>query len=249
MSPVSAKTPRHSLSRVSQNLLDCSVASEDAAQAVLAQRHHSKLDRLLFQGNRRRAFIDQFTNRIANFQKLVNPFSPFVTRVVTGVATFAVIELFFAYVPPRNPQLCKQCLTWLIGGAAVATDAAQQTLTQDGLQRGGNQERFHAHVDQTRDRAGRVVRVQGGEDQVPGQRRLNRNLRRLQVACFSHHYAVRVLAQERPQNARKGQADGFVHRHLHDSFQVVFDRLLRGEQFRIDGVDLTQAGVKRSCLS
>ena len=48
-----------------QHFFDGGVAVEDAAQAVLPQRDHAKLDRFLLQGNGRRAFIDQFANRIS----------------------------------------------------------------------------------------------------------------------------------------------------------------------------------------
>ena len=84
--------------RVPQHLLDSGVASEYAAQAVLAQCHHTKLHSLLFQGNRRRTLVDQLANWISNSQELINPLSPFVACVVTGITTFAVKELFFAYV-------------------------------------------------------------------------------------------------------------------------------------------------------
>ena len=76
--------------RIAQHFLDAGVASEDAAQAILAQRDHSKLDRLLFQGDRRRVLIDQFTKRIRNLQKLVNSFTSFVAGVVASVAACAV---------------------------------------------------------------------------------------------------------------------------------------------------------------
>src|SRR6266480_5747802 len=125
---------------VAQHFLNGGVASKDAAQAVLAQRDHSKLDRFLFQGDRRRAFIDQFTKGIGNFQKLVDPFPSYVAGVVTSVATFAVKEFFIANVLPRDPQLREQRVAWLISGAALATDAAQQTLTEHRLQGRGNQE-------------------------------------------------------------------------------------------------------------
>src|ERR1700742_3845631 len=89
--------------RISQHFLDGGVASEDTAQAVLAQRYHSKLHSLLLQRNRWRAFIDEFTNRIGDSQKLVNSFSSFVACVVTGITAFAVKELFFAEVLARDP--------------------------------------------------------------------------------------------------------------------------------------------------
>src|SRR5881398_1207029 len=79
---------------VSQHFFDGGVASEDAAQTVLAQCYHSKLNGLLFQCNRWRAFIDQFTNRIGDSQQFVDSFSSLVSCVVTSVTTFPVEELF-----------------------------------------------------------------------------------------------------------------------------------------------------------
>jgi hypothetical protein len=79
----------------------------------------------------------------------------------------------------------------------------------------------------------------------PGERCLDRDLRRLEVASFTDHDAVGILPQERPQHARERETDRFVHRHLHDAFEVVLDRLLSREQLRVDRVDLAQAGVKR----
>ena len=55
------------------------------------------------------------------------------------------------------------------------------------------------------------------------------------------------------RNARsaraKGEADRFVHRHLHDAFEIVFDRFFRREQLRIDRVDLSQARIERRRFS
>ena len=80
---------------------------------------------------------------------------------------------------------------------------------------------------------------------MPGERCLDRDLGRLKIAGLAHHDAVRVLAQKRTERAREGEADRFVHRHLHDAFEIVFDRFLRREQLRIDRVDLAQTGIKR----
>ena len=150
---------------------------------------------------------------------------------------------------PRDPELqsirCRLARKWC--GNASRCCAANAARAR--LRAWRKSERLDAHVDQTGDRAGRVVRVQGGENKMPGERRLNGDLRCLEIAGFADHDAVRVLAQKRAQDARKGQADGFVHRHLHDAFQIVFDRLFRGQEFGIDRVDLAQAGIKRRRFS
>ena len=55
-------------------------------------------------------------------------------------------------------------------------------MCQNAFQRTGQQERLDAHVQQSRDRAGRVVGVQRREDEVPGERRLGGDAGRLVVA-------------------------------------------------------------------
>src|SRR6266568_7751013 len=245
---------RHSLSLfvisscISQHFFNRCVACENATQAVLAQCDHSELDRFLLYGDGRRALVDQFTDRISNLQKLVNSFSSFVTGVVTSVAPFAVKELFLAEILPRDAELCQQGVVRPVRSAAVSTDAAQQPLPKDGLQSGRNKEWFRAHVDQTRDRARRIIGVERSKNQMARKRRLNCNLSRLQITRFSNHDAIRILPQEVAQNSSKGQADAFIHRHLHDSLKIVLNGLLSSDQLRINGVDLAQTGVKRRCL-
>src|SRR5439155_6805004 len=91
---------------------------------------------------------------------------------------------------------------------------------------------------------GRVVRVQRAEHQVSGQRGANRDLRRLEVANFTHHDDVRVLAQDVAQADGKGQADVRAHRDLVDSFELVLDRLLDGNDAFVHRIDGAEAGVK-----
>ena len=59
-----------------------------------------------------------------------------------------------------------------------------------------------------------VVGVHGGEHQVAGERRLHRDLGGLRVADLAHHDLVRVVAQDRAQAAREGEALLLVHRDL-----------------------------------
>ena len=169
--------------------------------------------------------------------------------MVAEFAAFAVEKILLANLAARELELVEKCLCRLIRAPALRTNAAEQTLTENGFEGGGNQERLDPHIDQTRDRAGRVVCVQGGENQMPRERSLDRDLRRLQIARLADHDAVRILAQERAEDARERQPDRFIHRHLNDPFQIVLDRLFRGQEFRIDRVDLAQTGIKRRCFS
>ena len=201
------------------------------------------------QDHGRRALVDQFANRIADLHQLVDSFAALVAGVVAGVATFAVVEFFSPMSRGESSSCASRISVGSIGRAAMRADAAQQALAEHSLEGRRNQKWLHAHVDQTRDRAGRVVRVQGGENKMAGERRLDGNLRRLEIARFTDHDAIGILAQKCAQDSREGQPDRFVHRHLHDSFEVVFDRFLRGQQFGIDRVDLAQAGIERRGFS
>ena len=71
--------------------------------------------------------------------------------------------------------------------------------------------------------------MQCRENKVPGKRSLNGDLRRLEIARFADHNPVGILPEKSAQGPSKGQADCLVDRHLHDSFEIVFDRLFRGE--------------------
>ena len=77
--------------------------------------------------------------------------------------------------------------------------------------------------------AGGVVGVQRAEDQVAGERRLDGDLGRLQVADLADQDHVGVLPQDRPQARGEGQADVGVDRHLDDAVDVVLDRVLGGD--------------------
>ena len=79
---------------------------------------------------------------------------------------------------------------------AVAAQAARQALGDDQAHRGRNGVRLHAHVDQTGEGLRRIVRVQRGEHQVAGLRRLDGDFGSLEVADFADHDDVGVLAQE-----------------------------------------------------
>ncbi|EEF93677.1 hypothetical protein CATMIT_01690, partial [Catenibacterium mitsuokai DSM 15897] len=69
--------------------------------------------------------------------------------------------------------------------------STHQALGQDAVDGRGQQIVFHAHVEQPGDAAGGVVGVQRAEHQVSGQRRLDRDLARLQIAHFADHDDVR----------------------------------------------------------
>ncbi len=73
---------------------------------------------------------------------------------------------------------------------------------------------------------------------MAGQRRVNRDRRRFEVANFPQHHHVRRLAEHRAQRQREGEANGLLHLHLVDAGQQVFDRVLDGDNFSIGTVNV-----------
>ena len=94
---------------------------------------------------------------------------------------------------------------------------AHQSLRQNAVQSGHKVVRLHAHVQEAADYVDHVIGVDGREDQVSSQRRLNRDLRCLCVTNFADHDLVRIVAQDRPQPARERQPLFLVDRNLRNA--------------------------------
>ena len=91
--------------------------------------------------------------------------------------------------------------------------------------------------------------MNGGENQVAGQRRLDGDLRRFLVADFTHHDFVWVVAQDGTQAAGKGQALLLIHRDLGDAPNLVLDWVLDGDDFVLVGFDFRQRRIKGGGLA
>ena len=72
---------------------------------------------------------------------------------------------------------------------------------------------------------------------MAGERRLDRDLRRLEVADFADEDDVRVLAEEAAQRGGEVEADVLAHLHLVDAEQVELDRVLGGHDVGLGRVD------------
>ena len=129
--------------------------------------------------------------------------------------------------------------------AAVRADPPTEALGQRALQHGGQEVGFDAHVDESADRADRVIGVQGGEDQVTGQSRAHGDLRCFAVADLSDEDDVRVLSQDVPQSRGEGQTALGIHGDLVDAGELVLDRVLDGNDLLAWVVELAEGGVER----
>src|SRR5579863_4015006 len=122
---------------------------------------------------------------------------------------------------------------------------SHQPLCQNAVQCGDKVVRFDAHIEEAPDNVDHVVGVDGGENQVAGKRGLNRNLRSLGVANFVDHDLVRIVTQNGAQSAGKGQTLFLIDRDLRDAANLIFDRVLDGDDFVFVGLDLADGCVQR----
>ncbi len=122
-------------------------------------------------------------------------------------------------------------------------------MGEDTVQGRPDQERLDTHLDQTGDRRGRIVGVEGGEHEVTGQRRLDGDLGCLVVTDLTDENDVRVRAQDRAQGGREGQAGLGVDLHLVDPRDPVLDRVLDGDGVNADGGDDVQRCVQGGGLA
>ena len=112
------------------------------------------------------------------------------------------------------------------GFAALGAKAAYQALREHTEQTRGEQVRFHTHVGEPGHRACGIVGVQRGEDQVPGEARLDGDLRSLEIADLADHDDVGILAEDRTERARKVELDLRIDLGLTDTVQRELDRIL-----------------------
>src|ERR1700677_2780006 len=234
---------------VLEDFLDGGFAFENTAQAVGAERGHAELDCLLADDDGGRALSDELADRLGDVEQFVDALAAFVTGMVALLAAGAVVKILVADVVDGKPDLTQDRLARLVRRATAGADAPNEALPEHALEARGDQERLDAHIDETGNGAGCVIGVQRGEDKVTGERGLNGDLGGFQIARFTDHDAVRVLAQKGAQGAGESKANGLVDRHLLDALDLILNRLLGREQFRVGGIDAVEAGVKRGRLA
>ena len=84
---------------------------------------------------------------------------------------------------------------------------------------------------------------------MAGECRIDRNLGGFVVTNLANHDLVGIMAENRPQSPRKRQALLLVDRNLRDPLQLVFDRILDGDDLVLDGLDLRERRVQRRGLA
>ncbi len=122
-------------------------------------------------------------------------------------------------------------------------------MRQDAVQRRHKVVRLDTHVQKAANHVDDVIRVDGREHQVTGERRLNRDLRGLGVADFADHDLVGIVTQDRAQSARECQALFLVDRNLRNTANLVFDRILNRDDLVFVCLDFVDRRIQRGRLT
>src|SRR6266852_1583385 len=129
---------------------------------------------------------------------------------------------------------------------AVWTDYANEPLRHDAVQSGDKVVGLNTHVDEAADDVSHVVGVDGGENEVAGERRLDGDLGGFLVADFADHDLVWIVTQDGAQAAGEGEALLLVHGNLGNAAKLVFHGVFDRNDLVFVGLDLVDGGVERS---
>src|SRR5580698_7348268 len=180
---------------------------------------------------------DHFADAIGKIEQLADRSTP----AIPGAAALEAAGTFvkrnavpFIRIQADFFELIGGVVDWLF---AMLANQADQALRQDAVQGRNEVVRLDAHVNKAADYVGNVVGVNRGENQVAGERRLDRDLRGFLVANFADHDFVGVMPQNGTQAARKREALLLVHRNLGDPAQLIFDRVFNGDEFVFIALD------------
>src|SRR6266404_1924592 len=143
-----------------------------------------------------------------------------------------------------------QDLGWVVNCCpAGITNQPDQPLRQNTVQRRYEVVGLDAHVQKSTEHVHDVIGVDRSKNQVTGERRLYGDLRGLVIADFAHHDLVGIVAQNRPQAARKGQALLLVNGNLRDSADLILDRIFNRNDLVFVVLDLIDRRIQGSRLA
>ena len=120
---------------------------------------------------------------------------------------------------------------------ARGADRPGQPLGEDGVHRAGHQIRLDAEIEETRRRGRRVVRMEGREDEVAGQRGLDRDRGRFEIPDLAHHDDVGILADDRPEPLCKRQPLLDRNLGLGHARELVLDRVFQRQDVELGGIE------------
>src|SRR5262245_39688649 len=232
------------------HFLDSGQSFHNLAPAVLPQRDHAFLERFVADHMSVGPLHHQFLDAVAGEHQLEDAHAAAVAGLPALAAAGAFPKLLRVLALGDAGEVAGHvAVVRLIFHFAFLADIAHQPLRHDSLDGARHEERLHAHIDQSREGAWRIVGVQGAEHQVTGERRLNGVFGCLQVADFADQDHVRVVPQDAAQRRAERQADLGVDLNLADVRLLVFDGVFDGDNFRIVALDLVERAIERGALA
>src|SRR5271154_1053607 len=224
-------------------------AGADFSQAAFAQGDHAFFagDALDFRS--RTALDDHFADAVGEVQQ----FADGGAAMIAGAGTFEAAGAFGEdHVGPHGgieAGFFQLRGGEFLGALAVFANDTHEALGHDAVERGNEIVGFDAHVDEAADDVGDVVGVDGGENQVAGERGLDGDLGGFLVADFADHDFVRIVTEDGTQSASEGEAFFLVDGNLGDAAELVFDGIFNGDDFVFVGLDFVDGGVEGGGLA
>src|SRR5215475_2315899 len=214
-----------------------------------AQQAYARLMRELLQLAHRSAADDRLAYLVIEDHELADRLAAAVAGATAVLAALPFAEAVGGGGGDRHARLLEQAERGQKSLAALPADDAHQPLREHAREGGDETVGVHPHVQEAAHDVEHVVGVYGGEDEVPGERGLDGNLRRLRVADLAHHDLVRVVTQDGAQPAREREALLLVHGDLQHPGQLVLDRILDGDDLVASGLGLGDRPVQRGRLA
>src|SRR5579864_5938506 len=226
------------------DFLDCGNSSPNLCQPAFAQCRHSLFARDSFDFRSRAAVHNHFANAVGEIHQFTDRRTAVIARAraLQASNTFDRDHAFpYRRIEAESFQIFGSVF---LGPFAIRADDAHQTLREDAVQRRDKVVWLNAHVHETADNIGYVIRVDRCEYQMTSEGGLNGDLRRFLVADFANHDFVGVVPQDRPQASGKSEALLLVHRNLRDAANLVFDGVFYGDEFVVVAFDFINGRVQ-----
>src|SRR5271156_1623440 len=228
---------------------ECGGAATDFGEAGIAQERHAFFlcDALDFGSGA--TIDDHFANVVGEIEQLGDSGAAAIAAAGTFQAAGAFEKWNFGPFGRIEAGFLQDFGRVLDLFLTIFANHADQALREDAIQRGDEIVGFDTHVDEAADDVGAIIGVDGGENQVAGERGVDGYLRGFLVADFADHDFVRVVTQDGTQAAGEGEALLFVHGNLSDASDLVFGRVLDGDDFVFVVLDFVDGGVQRCSFS
>ena len=219
------------------------------AQRGLTQRAHAAFDGHVFDLEEVFGAVDEVADGVVDGKDLEDAGA----AEVAGVAAADAAGAFFDDDPFAGRGLQVEHAGLLHAERAVAfavfADAAHEPLRHRADERRRDEKGLDTEVDQARDRRRRIVGVQRRENEVAGQRGLNGILRGFLIANLADHDDVGILAEDRSQRGRKGDADLCLHRGLIELVPHHLDRIFDGGDVDLGRCQRLERRIERDGLA